>query len=74
MKKQIQNSHIIYINKKTVNEKNNVIKIVTKPKVGWGGGGGRGREAIHIEKRRVSFRYFIVDRRISLLSAKFMAW
>ena len=50
-----------------------MIKIVTKPKVGWGGGGGWGREAIHNEKRRVSFMYFIVDRRISLLSAKFMA-
>ena len=55
-----------------------MIKILTKPKVGWGGGGGGGggcwREAIHIEKRRVSFMYFIVDRRIYLLSAKLMAW
>ena len=28
----------------------------------------------YVEKRRVSFMYFIVDKRILLLSAKFMVW
>ena len=45
--------------------------IVTKRKVGSGEelGGGRGREA---NLRRVSFMYFIVDKRIFLLSARLM--
>ena len=53
------------------------IVIVTAPKVvvGGGGGGGQGSgKQIYVEKRRVSFMYFIVDKRMFLLSAKFMIW
>ena len=35
-------------------------------------GRGRGKEQSYIEKRRLSFMYFIVDKMIILLSARFM--
>ena len=40
---------------------------------GLGGGGGGGKQS-YVEKRRVSFMNFIVDKRIFLLSAKFTVW
>ena len=40
--------------------------IVTKPRVRWG------VTRDYVEKRRVSFMYLIVDKRIFLLSAKFI--
>ena len=39
---------------------------------GWGGG-GVGKQS-YVEKRRLSFMNFIVDKRIFLLSAKFTVW
>ena len=45
--------------------------IVTKP-IDWLGGGVRARKQSYIEKRRLSFMYFIVDKMIILLSARFM--
>ena len=38
-----------------------------------GEGEGEGKQT-YVEKHRVSFMYFIVDKRIFLLSAKFMVW
>ena len=48
-------------------------------KVGAGGGGGGGGikvegKQIYVEKRRISFMYFIVAKIIFLLSSKFMVW
>ena len=45
--------------------------IVTKP-IDWLGGGVGARKQSYIEKRRLSFMYFIVDKMIILLSARFM--
>ena len=45
--------------------------IVTKP-IDWLGGGVGARKQSYIEKRRLSFMYFIVDKMIVLLSARFM--
>ena len=45
--------------------------IVTKP-IDWLGGGVGARKQSYIEKRRLSFMYFIVDKIIILLSARFM--
>ena len=41
--------------------------------VGGGGWGEVGKQ-IYVENRRVSFMYFVVDKSIILLSARFIVW